>query len=233
MIVVVSTVSFLPVQEARALTELKYDDGTAELLPGTGGAGLFVAVRFVLADFGIIGSTKLVEATYYISGDEGGTQPGVTGSRSTWSDPQGLGASVQGTPATYRVHILGSDGFTDLFTSPILSATGPHKWVTIDLSSSNIIVAGSFYVAIEWVAGAYPGLAGDSDNPGHTYAGTPGNLKLVIFSEAMIRASVGLLAPVGGVVMPTNTLAITAPYLALAGLIAVVSAVVVVKRNRD
>ena len=39
--------------------------------------------------------------------------------------------------------------------------------------------------------------------------------------------------PVGGVVMPTNTLAITAPYLALAGLIAAVSAVVAVKRRRD
>jgi hypothetical protein len=39
--------------------------------------------------------------------------------------------------------------------------------------------------------------------------------------------------PVGGVVMPTNTLAITAPYLALAGLIVAVSAVVLVKRKRD
>jgi len=41
------------------------------------------------------------------------------------------------------------------------------------------------------------------------------------------------LQPVGGVVMPTNTLAIAAPYLALAGLIVAVSAVVVVKRRRD
>ena len=39
--------------------------------------------------------------------------------------------------------------------------------------------------------------------------------------------------PVGGVVMPTNRLAITAPYLALAGLVAVVSTVVLVKRRRD
>ena len=39
--------------------------------------------------------------------------------------------------------------------------------------------------------------------------------------------------PVGGVVMPTNTLVIAAPYLALAGLVAVVSAVVAVKRRRD
>jgi hypothetical protein len=40
-------------------------------------------------------------------------------------------------------------------------------------------------------------------------------------------------APVGGVVLPTNTLAILTPYLALAGLAAIVSAVVVVKRRRD
>jgi len=40
-------------------------------------------------------------------------------------------------------------------------------------------------------------------------------------------------APVGGVVLPTNTLAILTPYLALAGLIVAVSAVVVVKRRRD
>jgi hypothetical protein len=39
--------------------------------------------------------------------------------------------------------------------------------------------------------------------------------------------------PVGGVVLPTNTLVILAPYLALAGLVIAVSAVVVVKRRRD
>ena len=39
--------------------------------------------------------------------------------------------------------------------------------------------------------------------------------------------------PVGGVVMPTNTLAVAAPYLALAGLIVAVSAVVAVKKRRD
>jgi hypothetical protein len=40
-------------------------------------------------------------------------------------------------------------------------------------------------------------------------------------------------SPVGGLVMPTNKLEILTPYLALAGLIAAVSAVVVVKRRRD
>ena len=39
--------------------------------------------------------------------------------------------------------------------------------------------------------------------------------------------------PVGGIVMPTNKLEVLTPYLALAGLVAVVSAVVLVKKRRD
>ena len=40
-------------------------------------------------------------------------------------------------------------------------------------------------------------------------------------------------APVGGVVIPIDKLEILTPYIALAGLMAAVSAVVVVKRRRD
>jgi hypothetical protein len=39
--------------------------------------------------------------------------------------------------------------------------------------------------------------------------------------------------PVGGIVMPTNKLEILTPYLAVAGLVAIVSAVVLVKRRKD
>jgi hypothetical protein len=39
--------------------------------------------------------------------------------------------------------------------------------------------------------------------------------------------------PVGGVVLPINTLAILTPYIALAGLVIAVSAVVAVKKRRD
>jgi len=39
------------------------------------------------------------------------------------------------------------------------------------------------------------------------------------------------MGAVGGVVLPTNKLEILAPYLPLAGLVAAVSAVVVVKRR--
>jgi len=41
------------------------------------------------------------------------------------------------------------------------------------------------------------------------------------------------LNPVGGVVMPTNKFEVMTPFLALAGLVAVVSAVVAVKKRRD
>jgi Tol biopolymer transport system component len=41
------------------------------------------------------------------------------------------------------------------------------------------------------------------------------------------------MGAVGGLVMPTNKLEISTPYLELAGLVAIVSAVVVVKRRRD
>jgi hypothetical protein len=40
-------------------------------------------------------------------------------------------------------------------------------------------------------------------------------------------------APVGGIMTPANNLEILAPYLALAGLVAVVSTVIVAKRKRD
>jgi hypothetical protein len=49
----------------------------------------------------------------------------------------------------------------------------------------------------------------------------------------MIRAVIDTGIVVGGVVSPVNKLALVTPYLALAGLIVAVSAVVVVKRRRD
>jgi hypothetical protein len=54
-----------------------------------------------------------------------------------------------------------------------------------------------------------------------------------IVSTLLKAAVTQNLAPVGGVVTPTNKLAILTPYIALAGLIAVVSAVYVIKRRKD
>jgi len=51
--------------------------------------------------------------------------------------------------------------------------------------------------------------------------------------STLIPATVTQMGPVGGVVIPTSKLEILTPYLALVGLVAAVSAVVVVKKRRD
>jgi hypothetical protein len=62
-----------------------------------------------------------------------------------------------------------------------------------------------------------------------------GHWDVELINDYMIRALVEDLTPkpVGGLVMPTNKLEIITPFLALAGLIVAVSAVVVVKKRRD
>ena len=67
---------------------------------------------------------------------------------------------------------------------------------------------------------------------------TPGGVRTVVFTFAPNTGPWGVAIvvtstqPVGGLVMPVNKLDIIAPYLALAGLIVAVSAVVVVKKRR-
>jgi len=51
--------------------------------------------------------------------------------------------------------------------------------------------------------------------------------------DLLIRAVIDNGITVGGVVSPVNKLGLAAPFLALAGLIVAVSAVVAVKRRRD
>jgi len=48
-----------------------------------------------------------------------------------------------------------------------------------------------------------------------------------------IEVTINQIAPVGGVVTPVNKLEILTPYLALAGLLAVVSTIFVIKRRKD
>jgi len=66
---------------------------------------------------------------------------------------------------------------------------------------------------------------------------TPGGVRTVIYAFAAgawpMRVAIypGLPRPVGGIVMPANKLEILTPYLALAGLVAAISTVVVIKRR--
>jgi hypothetical protein len=68
---------------------------------------------------------------------------------------------------------------------------------------------------------------------------TPSGTRTVIYTFPVGAGPVGvaivptLARPVGGLVMSTNNLEILIPYIALAGLVAAVSAVVVVKKRRE
>jgi len=203
MMVIVSAGSFLPVQEAKASVELAYDDGTAE-------SGLTAeppiehAVRFSLQPGW--SSAKILIARYFI-----------------WSNPD-----------TFRLHIYGS-GVTDPALDVTPAGTG---WFDVDLSSYNIVVSGDFYISIEYLS-TIPPIGRDITGPIdlRSYAKEPPGFlwEVTANTDLMIRAVVDPIAfaAVGGVVIPTNKLEILTPYLALAGLVIAVSAVVVVKKRRD
>ncbi|MBS7622815.1 hypothetical protein KEJ39_03965 [Candidatus Bathyarchaeota archaeon] len=194
-----SAVSFLPVQEARASIELKYDDGVPEG-SDAGVSGEYRAVKFSLPPGW---SRALLSAVrYYFEAD------------SSW----------------FRVHVLGSDGSTALLSPPLIQES-TVGWLDVDLRSYGIIVTGDFYVAIEFSGVPGPGIGYDTTSPlGPSFTGSPGNWEVFdLGRNIMIRAVIDPApAPVGGIITPTNKLQVLAPYLALAGLVAAVSAVVVV-----
>ena len=211
MAVIISTISFLPVQEAKASTELAYDNGSQQ---GSYTAG-YGAVRFSLPS-GASGA-KLLAVRYYPV------------------DPEGANPSGDVT-----VYITGADHVT-LLASPLTTTpTSYNAFNSLDVSSLNIVVSGDFFVAIfvpqaiqQWIASDSGPGAGRSYGGASLAALDPGFY--ASFSvNIMIRAVIDPLnSPVGGVVMPTSKLEVVAPYAALAGLLVAVSAVVVVKRRRD
>ena len=207
MAMIVSTVSFLPVQEARASLELAYDDGDKEARTSAPQGGYF-AVKFSLPSG--CSMANLLSARFYKVASQGG-----------------------GTNVVF--HILGSNGVTELTTPVTYDIAVDNSWNELGLSSKNIVVTGDFWVAVEYLTADDPYLGLDTSSvAGRSYSGTPGFWNPGIQANLMIRAVIECIgAPVGGVVLPTNALAILAPFAALAGLIVAVSAVIAVKRRRD
>lgn len=134
-------------------------------------------------------------------------------------------------PISVKVFITGADHTTVLqsFTMSFIS----EAWQTMTISNGPI-VSGDFFIVLE--LGTIVEIWGDGTNDNsRSYRGN--NLPALSVwgneGDLLIRALVEpASSAVGGVVLPTNTLAILTPYLALAGLVAVVSAAVNVKRKR-
>jgi len=197
--------SFLPLQEARASVEVAYDDGVVESSISSISIGYCYAVKFSLPDG--CTSARLITARVYKVETEG---------------------------TLVNIHVLGSDGVTELTPPFIYDVALNDAWNAIVLTSKDITVAGDFWVAVEYLTVLDPELGFDtSSTAGRSYFGTPGSWNPFASGNLMIRAVIECSAPVGGVVMPVNKPLVLASYLALAGLIAVVSAVYVMIRRKD
>ena len=150
-----------------------------------------------------------------------------------------------GTPVSLDAHLTISDGLAapatvttgnaaidggikttttlTLTTDPDGLMSGEKFVVTVN---NGIDVSGSFVVSDSVCAGPYTvtlRLTRDTQ--------TLESVSTVFVVGGQGCPGLPACRPVGGVVMPTNTLAIAAPYLALAGLIVAVSAFVAVKRR--
>jgi hypothetical protein len=185
--------------------------------------GTFVGVRFSLPN-GVSSAHLLAVSFYWI--EEG-------------TSVQGAGMVMAMSPQDLLnvvVHITGVPPSTATeLTSPIL-LTPIIGWNPVDVSSSNIVVSGDFYVAIEQPFRTVAFDSSSSNFEGRSVYGD--SLDHVTDSECcnevgggfglhnfMIRAEIDPIvspAPVGGFMEPVNKLVVFAPYLALFGVLAVI-----------
>jgi hypothetical protein len=141
----------------------------------------------------------------------------------------------------YLVRIRDKDQTIELAILSASTPPGAIGWFDVALASNNITVTGDFYVCFEEDVANYRPHLGIDTGPGtiagRSYFGTTPKSPLVLDQPPrndMIRVVIDPTytpKPVGGVVIPTNKLALATLYLALAGLVAAVSAVAFSRRR--
>ena len=203
-------------QNAFAAVELYYDDGDWDASIGAIQAGSLAAVRFSPPP----GWSMLLTARYYID--------------------------LTSPLNTFRVHIYGSDLGTEVCCTPPLDVTPSGTgWFDVDLYDYHIMVDGGtdFHIGLEWLVPLVPYIGADIDSApslrSYDRGWTPGGeWRQWQNGNLMIRAVVDPVGPteeappVGGVVVPANTLAILGPWLAVIGLVGCVTAAAVVAKKR-
>jgi len=186
-----------------AATELSYDDGTP-----WGSEGLdFTGVLFSLPTG--VTYARLLKVRYQ------------------WS------SSGQG--ATLNIHITKADHQTEL-TSPIptWSSSSSPSWNELDISGRGILVSADFYVVLENTADGNAKFDQNPVWPQRSFGGS--SLATLTYEELgdyLIRVVIEPTArPVGGILVPVNKLTVLAPYLALLGLVGVVTVAVAATGRR-
>jgi hypothetical protein len=245
MMVIVSTISFLPVQETKATPDINYSDsqdgyGTATVVSSSGTSMLVgdasydletrSFVKFSLSGVsGTLTSARLYLYVYYSKPDGGydDTSP---------LDNPGLGDCQIVHIADYGTLDITDFNLPSIGNDPgvLIPGTGPGSTPNIGYLSIDITAAMQDDINNGRLFSSFmlkPASGTDSDGKQDTWhfrtSEQTGTDQDPYIEYTLLRK------PVGGILMPTNKLEILTPYLALAGLIAVVSAVVVVKKRRD
>jgi len=191
-----------------AATELAYDDGSRESVDCVI-PGAYLAVLFSVPDGW--SSARLLKARFY-KGEYGGTD--------------------------VKVHIFGSDGSTPLTPAFTFDMTVDDAWNDVDLTAKNIVVTGSFYIAVQWIYPASPWIGVDYSTTGRSYWSddvSPPSWHLLGNDEnvqLMIRAVIDPVRAVGGILHSVDKLALLSPYLALISLVGAVTVAAAVQRRR-
>ncbi len=184
-----------PTESSPTLTEIAYDDGRPETTSSLN-IGEHLAVRFSLPPG--LSKTKLLKARIYKAGR---------------------------SETDMTVHVLESNGITELTPPFTFRLTAESTWNDADLTGRSIVVSDDFYITVEYLKYYDPLIGRDTTNPrSRSYYGRPGSWNLVDNGEnVMIRAVLDDIAPVTTVTGersgPLNTLVAFAPCLLLVGVI--------------
>lgn len=201
------TLALCSMHGAFAATEIAYDDGTPETTSSLD-IGMHLAVRFFLPSG--LSRAKLLTARIYKAGRGG---------------------------VNMRVHILESDGVTELTVPFSFTLAVEGAWNDADLGARNIVVSDVFYITVEYLVYYDPLIGRDTTNPkSRSYYGRPGSWNLVSNGEnVMIRAVVEPLITVSSTVTGTpvaeNILVVLAPYLFSACAVALILTALAVRRS--
>jgi hypothetical protein len=195
-------------QVAFALTEIAYDDGMPETTTSLD-IGMFLAVKFSLPSD--MPKARLLAARVYKAG-RGETD--------------------------MRIHVLGSDGATNLTKPFAFRLALESKWNDVNLTAHNIVVSEDFYIAVEYLAYYDPLIGRDTTNPrGRSYYGRPRSWSPAPNNEnVMIRAIIDHPSATTSRTSQTSSVPSVSgpePYILVAVFVTSVSVAVVMKRWKN
>jgi len=133
-------------------------------------------------------------------------------------------------PGPNTVYVTESDPTTVITSFPLISIPAVG-WYVMSVPGGGVLVPHEFFIAFtgpDWQIGA------DAAGSGRTYTGgSLATLAVWNVNDIMLRALVAESGgAVGGIVIPVNTFAVLAPWLAVIGLVGCIGTVVVVAKKR-